>query len=76
MPGAGKQGFPGSYGEESPTKPGKAPLTPQQHQLPGIPDISIFLWDIGMIQVPPAKPEHCSSWAVSTASDSRGEKVG
>lgn len=39
---------------ESPGKPGKAPLTPQQ--LPGILDISIHLGDIGMIRVPPAKP--------------------
>lgn len=50
MPGAGKQEFPGNDGEDTLTKPGKAP---QQHQQPGIPDIPTYLQDIGIIQVLP-----------------------
>lgn len=47
MPGAGKQEFPRNYGEDTFTKPGKAPL------LPGIPGIPIYLQDVGIIQVLP-----------------------
>lgn len=47
MPGAGKQEFPENYGEDTLTKPGKAPM------LPGIPGIPIYLQDAGIIQVLP-----------------------
>lgn len=40
-----KAEFPGNYGEDTLTKPGKA--------LPGIPGIPIYLQDVGIIQVLP-----------------------